>query len=228
VRLDPEMNGWWEGPFSEANRDGTPQNGNRPGQFVQAWRHIVELVRAQGAGNVAWYWCANVVAADPSSLSPLNPSRLGSFYPGDDVVDFVGTDVFNPAAAAGAEWLSFEQCLRGDGSSRGDTWSSITHIAPSKPWLLGEVGCHDAPGDKPAWIVDMFEQIPRQFPRIAGLCWFNWDAQGRYLLSQPRAAMAAWGAGARAAAYLKAGSFPLPRRVEDLWHGLPSLDWSTS
>src|SRR5205085_11196685 len=42
LRFDEEINGDWY-PWSEK------VNGNKPGQFVQAWRHVHDLFTAQGA-----------------------------------------------------------------------------------------------------------------------------------------------------------------------------------
>ena len=48
LRFAPEMNGYWF-PWSEQ------VNGNKAGQFVQAWRHVHDIFTAQGATNVTWY-----------------------------------------------------------------------------------------------------------------------------------------------------------------------------
>ncbi|HET8958699.1 MAG TPA: glycosyl hydrolase, partial [Microcella sp.] len=49
VRYGHEMNGDWY-PWA----DGV--NGNKPGDYVAAWRHVHTLVTAQGASNVRWVW----------------------------------------------------------------------------------------------------------------------------------------------------------------------------
>jgi hypothetical protein len=207
VRLDPEMNGWWEGPFSEYDGRGNPANGNSPGQYAQMFRYVVRKVRAAGGTNILWHWCPNVVDPSPTSTLPTSVSRLASFYPGDDVVDFVGTDVYNWAVSRGYPWLSFSQCLEGAGSICGNTWSAVNAIAPTKPWLLGEVGSELGPGDRAAWIVDMFNTIPERYPSIWGLTWFNWSTDNAHWAFDP-AALTAWGKGASSNAWVKAGSPP--------------------
>lgn len=206
VRLDPEMNGWWEGPFSESDQNGNPLNGNARGQFVLAWRHVHDLV-APIARNIAWHWCPNPVDPNPNSASPTNAARLANFYPGDDYVDIVGADVYNKG---GSSWLSFQQCIEGDGANYGNTWAAINAIAPTKPWLLGEIGCTAIGGDKAAWIVDAFKTIPERYPSIMGICWFNWADAYRWPIGDPPATAAAWGQGASSARWLKANQFPLP------------------
>ena len=53
LRFDWEMNGFWF-PWSEG------VNGNTPGQFVAAWRHVHDIFTAVGATNATWVWCPNV------------------------------------------------------------------------------------------------------------------------------------------------------------------------
>ena len=35
-------------------------NGNQPGEYVAAWRHVHDIFTAVGATNVSWVWCPNV------------------------------------------------------------------------------------------------------------------------------------------------------------------------
>lgn len=179
VRFDPEMNGWWEGPFSEYDANNNPSGGNTDGSFARMWRYVVGKVRPI-APNILWYWCAN-----PLSNSPNNPTytgKLAHFYPGDDWVDFVGYDVYNKASDDGEPWLTFRECL--EGRSSGYPANSLTPmlaLAPGKPWLLGEVGCAPATagdttpgaGDRAAWIRDMFGLLRTRYPFIKGLQWYN-------------------------------------------------------
>jgi hypothetical protein len=57
LRFNWEMNGNWF-PWSEG------VNGNQPGEYVAAWRHVHDLFVAAGATNVSWVWCPFV---DPGS-----------------------------------------------------------------------------------------------------------------------------------------------------------------
>ena len=53
LRFNWEMNGNWF-PWSEG------VNGNQPGEYVAAWRHVHDIFTAVGATNVTWVWCPNV------------------------------------------------------------------------------------------------------------------------------------------------------------------------
>jgi hypothetical protein len=179
VRLNPEANGWWEGPFSEYDSSGKLANGNTDGSFVRGWRYIVDKVRAAGGTNIQWHWCANTLSAS----GPTSAAKLLHFYPGDTYCDFVGYDVYNKAVAGpNLPWLTFQQCLEG----RTTGWpvnslGPMLALAPGKPWILGEVGCgaatpNDATpgaGDQATWISDMLTLIPSRYPFIKAVLYFN-------------------------------------------------------
>ena len=63
-------------------------NGNRPGEYVAAWRHVHDIFTSVGANDVTWVWCPNV---DPDHKM----QSLGSLYPGDAYVDWTCLDGYN-------------------------------------------------------------------------------------------------------------------------------------
>ena len=75
------MNGFWF-PWTEG------VNGNKPGEYVTAWRHVHDIFTAVGATNATWVWCPNVdftAQADPA----------GEALPGRRYVDWTCLDGFN-------------------------------------------------------------------------------------------------------------------------------------
>jgi hypothetical protein len=60
--------------------------------FIQAWQHIVTLVRGI-APNVEWNWSPNVHAFTDNRGNPSTTWK--QFYPGDRYVDWVGTQLYN-------------------------------------------------------------------------------------------------------------------------------------
>jgi len=56
----------------------------RPAVFIAAWRHVVQVFRAEGAANVTWLWTINSVNAASSSLR--------QWWPGAAWVNWVGID----------------------------------------------------------------------------------------------------------------------------------------
>ncbi len=50
LRFNWEMNGNWF-PWGES------VNGNQPGEYVAAWRHVHDIFTSVGATNATWVWC---------------------------------------------------------------------------------------------------------------------------------------------------------------------------
>ena len=67
-----------------------PHNELEPEEYVRAYRHIVDLMRAKGAENIAFVW--HSYASPPFKGHPLS-----AWYPGDDYVDWVAISVFGHA-----------------------------------------------------------------------------------------------------------------------------------
>lgn len=67
-----------------------PHNELEPDEFVKAYKHIVDLIRVEGADNVAFVW--HSYASKPYKNYPLS-----AWYPGDDYVDWVAISVFGHA-----------------------------------------------------------------------------------------------------------------------------------
>ncbi len=77
LRIGGEMNGAW--------------NNYKPYTFPKAFRKLVEGLKARGVDNFATVWCYEPDAAADFADST---SRGWKWYPGDDVVDWFGLDVF--------------------------------------------------------------------------------------------------------------------------------------
>lgn len=75
VRIGPEANGSW--------------NGYSPAFFPQAFRHIVEVFKAQGTDNAIFIWNYKAVLQQNLIAPYLD------FYPGDEVVDWWSIDLFS-------------------------------------------------------------------------------------------------------------------------------------
>jgi mannan endo-1,4-beta-mannosidase len=62
-----------------------------PSMFVAAWRHIVNLFRHDGAGNVTWLW---TIQADQPGTGPI-----AQWWPGSSYVSWVGIDGYYYSAS---------------------------------------------------------------------------------------------------------------------------------
>jgi hypothetical protein len=159
LRFNWEMNGFWF-PWSEG------VNGNTPGQFVAAWRHVHDIFESAGAHNVTWVWCPNV-----DLFNTLTP--LGSLYPGDDYVDWTALDGFNWGERRGSPgWQSFNEVFH-------RTYHRIIKkVAPGKPMMLAEVASTDRGGNKPAWIKDMLNKVRHRYRKVRAVIWYDVDDRG--------------------------------------------------
>jgi mannan endo-1,4-beta-mannosidase len=79
ISFGHEMNGSW---YSWGYRH------TSPAAFVAAWRHVVTVFRALGAGNVTWLWTVNIVNNTQQGTIP-SPA---AWWPGSSYVNWVGID----------------------------------------------------------------------------------------------------------------------------------------
>lgn len=103
VEYGTEVNGDWN-PWS------APYNGGLdvgPGKFRSAFRHIVEVMRGRRAGNVTWalhYNGENYPGDDPRNVPR-------AYYPGDDVVDWVGISAYGSERSDDRRCPSFRSLI---------------------------------------------------------------------------------------------------------------------
>jgi mannan endo-1,4-beta-mannosidase len=161
LRFDHEMNGNW---YSWSERT----NGNKPGDYVKAWRHVVSLFRSAGATNATWVWCPNLTSKTTTPLSGL--------YPGDSYVDWTCMDGYNWGTDHNNKWYSFAQVFGVNPWTEHSTYKDILAVAPNKPMMIGETATSKDGGDPAAWIRDvLLTQLPKNFPAVKALVWFNWN-----------------------------------------------------
>jgi hypothetical protein len=189
LRFNWEMNGNWF-PWSEG------VNGNQPGEYVAAWRHVHDIFTSVGASNASWVWCPYV---NGSAASPT----LGSLYPGDAYVDWTCLDGFNwgtgPSSATG-QWRSFDFLYN-------PLYHQITDtIAPSKPLVIGEVASSEIGGSKAGWIHNMFMHLPVDYPKIRGLVWMEqYDGAMDWPIETSTTATSEFATGIQSSAYVTNG-----------------------
>ena len=154
--------------------------------FVAAWRAFVQVFRAEGVRNVSWTWTMTDWAFETT-----DERAASNWYPGDDVVDVIGADVYNFAdcAVAGRGWETFREKM-----TPIRAWAK-RH--PGKPIILPEWGSTEDPSDpghKAAWIRDARRHLKQKaWRRVKMVLYFqtvdpaiprcNWpvDSSGRSL-----------------------------------------------
>ncbi|MFD9794311.1 glycoside hydrolase family 26 protein [Streptomyces sp. NPDC059070] len=176
IRFAHEMNGYWY-PWCEQS------NGNAPGEYVRAWRHLHDVFDEAGAHNAIWVWSPNI--------SYANSTPLKGLYPGDAYVDWVGLSGYY--GTVGKEnYQSFEALFT----------PSLRELRrfTRKPLVVTEVGATDAAGRKAEWISGMFRALPRHRD-IIGVIWYQAVKEIDWRVGTSPASSAAFTAGASAARY---------------------------
>jgi Glycosyl hydrolase family 26 len=158
IRFNWEMNGFWF-PWSEG------VNGNKPGEFVAAWRHVHDIFAAAGATNVSWVWCPNV-----NIYGEL--AKLGPLYPGNRYVDWTCLDGFNWGVRHGSPgWLSFNKIYH-------STYRQILRLAPHKPVMIAEIASSEKGGSKAAWIKEMLSKLRNRYRKVRAVIWHDLEDRG--------------------------------------------------
>ncbi|MEO6788661.1 MAG: glycosyl hydrolase [Chthoniobacteraceae bacterium] len=165
-----EMNGAWF-PWSGVNYGagkgipGTkPERYEGPELFKQAWRHVVDRVRARGADNVIW-----VFHTMDFSMPNDDWNLAAQYYPGADYVDWMGFSLYGNQFVSDHTWAPFFDLIDWP-------YKELTLLDPKKPIMLCEWGVGEFPkvGDKGGWIRDGFRLMSdeKKFPRLkAAVFW---------------------------------------------------------
>jgi hypothetical protein len=209
IRLCHEMNGTWSGYCPGCTVAVNGSHGGQPAgttcaDFVNAWRHIVQVFANQGATNVRWHWCPNIAGSGAATPNQSGYQRTSGttklLYPGDAYVDYVGLDGYNDQG----NWQSFATVFQASYNwmYNGDAFTSGPIVSSAKPMILGEIGCFETdemtnvPGgqSKAVWFTDMLTVIPASMPNIIGVCyWHETDQTSlEYFITSTPASTTAW------------------------------------
>ena len=159
IRLGPEFNGGWF-PWAAAKD---------PQSFVLYWRQIVATMRSVPGAAFKFDWCSNW------GKQQIGPDLV---YPGDDVVDIIGMDVYNSWWGEADRdpqhrWLTFKT------ASYGLYWLSAFATQHGKPMSFPEWGTGTRPdghggGDDPVFVTGMANFI--YLNRVAYSNYFDYTA----------------------------------------------------
>lgn len=157
LRFAHEMNDPYRYPWG-------PQNGNRPEDFIAAWRHVHLIFQKMGATNVLWVWSPHV-----------SMPWFEYYFPGAEYVDWIGTGVLNYGTVASwSRWWSFHQILE-------KAYPSLLRL--EKPIMICEFGTLGNGGDPAEWYRQAFYHVRHTYSRgVKSLVFFN---QGNDLTISP-------------------------------------------
>lgn len=132
--------------------------------YIAAWRHVHDLFLQAGATNVVWVWCPTAWKFNVKNPTPP------SFYPGDDVVDWIAADGYDWAPTKpGAQWRSFAQVFQ-----KFYNWA----ITKNKPLMAAEYGVLEDPsfagGNRKAqWFNDMVTTLQTTMTQFQAVLYFD-------------------------------------------------------
>jgi len=170
LRYGHEMNGDWY-PWAEG------VNSNGAGSYVAAWKHVHDVLLAQGATNVSWVWSPNVPYTGSTALTGL--------YPGSSYVDVVALDGYNwGTSQTWSTWVS-PATLFGEGLTQ------LRALAPGKPILIAETASAEAGGSKAEWNSAAVAYLNTQ-PDVFGFVWFHYNKEVDWRIDSSPASVAAF------------------------------------
>ena len=154
-------NGIWNGGGA-TNYYGDPNLPDGPERFRDAYRHIIDLFRAQGVKNITWVFHVDATQSEKSWNS------MAAYYPGDNYIDWIGISVYG-YQKPGEEWQTFTEIFDG-------AYTEFSAISTEKPLAILEFGVVDDPtiGDKAAWLQNALGSIKQnRYPRIKAISYWH-------------------------------------------------------
>jgi cellulose synthase (UDP-forming) len=145
-----------------------PWSAGDPAMYRTAHRHVVSLFRQQGATNVQWVW------------SPSGNRGAGVYYPGDDVVDFVGMTVLGDE-----QWDQnlVDQPARSFAQLMAEKYPEVA--AHGKPMIIAELGVSGTPEHQQEWLAGA-ARVLAVFPNIRVVSYYNYaNAPNNHMPTQP-------------------------------------------
>jgi hypothetical protein len=169
IEFGCEMNGdWfsWSGKFNgggNKNEYGNPELADGPERFRDAYRHIINIFRKEGVGNVTWVYHLN-----SDSFPAEDWNTMSAYYPGDDYIDWIGASVYG-AQIPGEKWKSFTDIMD-------RCYIELSGISEIKPLAVLEFGVIEEPekGNKSNWIQEALQSlIDGNYPRIKAISYWH-------------------------------------------------------
>jgi hypothetical protein len=153
----------------------TAGSGKTPADYADMYRHVVEMLRANGVTNAVYVW--NVMGYSGWDM------YLDGLYPGDDYVDWIAYDPYGKRDSQ----PNLDNIVNTTKSSIGwpgfYAWAQAK--APSKPLMLGEWGFDvDVYTDPVSTLNGQAAVLQSKYPMLKALVFWNAAGVGDYRLTQ--------------------------------------------
>lgn len=156
-------NGFWNGGGT-TDGYGDPTLPDGPERFRDAYRHIIQIAREEGAYNIVWVFHAN-----NNDIPNETWNQFEQYYPGDEWVDWIGVSIYGAQTPLDTEWPVFRDSMDA-------VYPRLAALNASKPIVLLEfaVTSGNPLGDQAVWAEDaLTDLIASRWPRIIGFTWWN-------------------------------------------------------
>jgi hypothetical protein len=161
IEWGTEPNGKWFSWNGKWNGGG----GRGAANYIAAYRHIVEVMRDEGANNLHWIWHVNWFD-EPE----VKWNAFENYFPGENYCDWVALSIYGPLTPQTKDGTeSFASKLN-------EAYPRLTKIAPGKPVIVAEFGCdlHNKHCNAAEWARDALKEIfSGRWPALIGFCWWN-------------------------------------------------------
>jgi hypothetical protein len=147
-------NGKWNGGATEG-----------PQRFIAAYRHIVDLMRNEGADNLTWVWHVNW---DDQPETKWNV--LENYLPGENYCDWIALSAYGPTTPIAEDGVE-DFRLKVD-----EVYWRLQKVAAGKPIIVAEFGCdlHNRRVIAVDWTRAALDDLfSNRWPAIVGFCWWN-------------------------------------------------------
>jgi hypothetical protein len=156
-------NGVWNGG-GETGGYGDPSEPDGPERFRDAYRHIIQLCRAEGTGNITWVFHVNAGDFPGEAWNSFE-----NYYPGDAWIDWIGISLYGAQTPQDEYWEDFR-------SGMDAVYPRVAALTPDKPIFIAEIGvtANNPLGDQAEWARAALEDITSlRWPRLIGFSWWN-------------------------------------------------------
>ncbi|MEW6365856.1 MAG: glycosyl hydrolase [Acidobacteriota bacterium] len=170
VEYGTEVNGeWfpWNGKWNGGGKTGAygdPKYPDGPERFRDAYRHIIDVVRRQGATNITWVFHVN---GDDWPQTRWN--RFENYYPGDSYVDWLGVSAYG-AQTPTDDWCdAFAAMLDA-------AYPRLAALSATKPIAVLEFGvtARNPICGQAAWAeAALTNLVGLRWPRVIAFSWWN-------------------------------------------------------
>ncbi len=130
-----------------------PWSNRDPGEYVAAYRHVVDRCRSV-ASTIFYVW------------SPAGNAGLDRYWPGREYVDYVGLSIFSYPAWDVANFGR----VRGFDENFAEKYARVAGF--DRPVLIAELGVTGEPAYQLSWIKEAWLGLPR-YPLVRTVVYFN-------------------------------------------------------